>query len=601
MEMELHAQSHGEAERNYLGVYLFEHIPYAIAVGVILLITIYIKLGAFITPLFLNLWALLLVAVLAMSSSVYLMLRKSVRQDHRFDEYWVRLLLLNSNLFAGLCVMLFITVFSSVAREYQFLILLIAGAMSAIAMPALMLFNQVYITFVSILLLPLVVCELLLQSSTDSLYAAVLLLLYLGLIASSLMLARSMRTLVAMKYSNMELVDRLAETNISLEESNALLQKEIEHRKKVDDTLRERSQHLEQIMEATGDALLVLDKSGKVSRMNSRLREICGYSPEEILGRHYINNILPHSDPGISVMIHDVMEGKSGYENQEAWLMNKQGRMLDVRLSIQAIPHGEGVDAVVCTLSDITHDKEKERIKDDFISTVSHELRTPLTSIHGTLKLVEGGVAGKLPERVQKLIKVAVNNSDRLSLLLNDLLDIQRLDAGRVEYEMSENNACEVVEEAVEASQGYATNYHVRLQLLNCLDALIWTDRTRLIQVLFNLISNAIKFTPEGDSVEVNMSSLENKVRIAISDHGGGIPEMFRPYLFDRFSPQQGGHRQHRGTGLGLSIAKQIIESMGGAIAYETHMGEGTTFFVDIGLAQRYDANGDEQRYEEIE
>jgi len=602
MEMEFHVQSHGEAERRYLGVYLFEHIPYAIAVGVILLVTIYIKLGDFITPLFLNMWTFLLIAVLVMSTSVYLLLRESVKQKESFDDYWVRLLLINSNMFAALCVMLFITVFPIVSNEYQFLILLIAGAMSAVAMPALMLFNQVYITFISILLLPLILYEILLRTTTDYLYAAVILVLYLGLIASSQMLARSMRSLLALKYSNMELVDRLAETNISLEESNAKLQREIEHRKRVDATLRERSQHLEQIMDATGDALLVLDKTGKVSRMNTMMHDMSGFSPEEILGRHYVDNILPHSDPAISVMIHDVMEGKPGYEAQETWLMNRDGGMIDVRMSIQPIPHGDGVDAVVCTLADITRDKETERIKDDFISTVSHELRTPLTSIHGTLKLVEGGVGGEVPERVQKLIKVAVNNSERLSLLLNDLLDIQRLDAGRLDYAMSENNACEVVEEAVEASQGYATNYHVQLELKNCVDALIWTDRARLIQVLFNLISNAIKFTPEGESVEVGMSLMESKLRISITDHGGGIPEMFRPYLFDRFSPQRGIHRQHRGSGLGLSIAKQIIESMGGSIAYETHMGEGTTFFVDIGLAQTYDdASGDEQEYEAIE
>jgi signal transduction histidine kinase len=142
----------------------------------------------------------------------------------------------------------------------------------------------------------------------------------------------------------------------------------------------------------------------------------------------------------------------------------------------------------------------------------------------------------------------------------------------------------------------------VQLQLINCLDALIYADRARLIQVLFNLISNAIKFTPEGESVRVSMAMHGGRMRIAITDRGGGIPEVFRPYLFERFSqPQQGAHRQHRGSGLGLSIAKQIIESMGGSIAYETHMGEGTTFFVDIGLAQAQDLGGDEHKYETIE
>lgn len=602
MEMEFQMRSPGSAEQRYMGLYLFEHMPYAIAVGVILLVTIYLKLGAFTSPLFLNLWALLLFAVLAMSSSVYVLLRKSVRQDGRFDDYWVRLLLINSNLFAALCVLLFVSIFPSVDREYQFLMLLIAAAMSAVAMPALMMFNQVYITFISILLLPLVIYEFLMQSVTDSLYAAVIIMFYLGLIASSQILGRTMRNLLALKFSNMELVDRLAETNVSLEESNAKLQREIQHRIHVDASLRERSQHLEQIMDATGNALVVLDKSGKVSRMNARLYDMSGYSPEEILGRHYVDNILPHSDPRISVMLHDVMEGKPGYEPQESWLMDKSGKMLDIRISIHAIPQDDGVDAVVCTLENITKQKEQDRIKDDFISIVSHELRTPLTSIHGTLKLIQGGVAGALPERVSKLINVATNNSDRLNMLLNDLLDIQRIDSGKLEYQMSENNVCEVVEEAVEASQGYATNYHVDLRLINCVDALVWTDRARLIQVLFNLISNAIKVTPEGEVVEVKMKPMEGRVRISIIDHGGGIPEIFRPYLFDRFSPQQGIPRRHRGSGLGLSIAKQIIESMDGSIAYDTQMGEGTTFFVDIALAEsEHDRSGDEQAYEAIE
>ncbi|MBD3670101.1 MAG: PAS domain-containing sensor histidine kinase [Gammaproteobacteria bacterium] len=576
-----------KVEQQDMGHYLLGHMPQAIATGVVILVVLHALLEGVVSPFYLSTWSLMLVAVLFTSAVIYVSRRNAVNEDGTFDDYWLRLLLMNTILFAVLCSTLLLTVFDAIDIYYRFLIILGACGMSALAMPALMLFRQVYLAFASIMLLPLIAFQFYMGTQTAQISAAVMLLFYLGLIVASRKLAESMHALLTLKHENIRLVQSLEQSNQKLEQSNDKLNQEIRHRLQVDTRLRQDTEQLARIVDAADDALLVVDASGRVVRVNQAMLHLCGHPAEELLGHHYLDNVPPNSDPQIAAMIHEALEGRVHEHGCGAWLMHRDGRMHDLRIAVHAIADRERVEMVVCTLTDISREKSEVRIKDEFISTVSHELRTPLTAIHGTLRLLDGGVAGKFTDDVHQMLRVAMNNSERLSLLVNDLLDVQKMEAGRMDYQYEEINACELVEEAVQAIQGYAHNYHVALQLVNCLDEVIRVDRRFYIQVLFNLLSNAIKYTPGGETVTVSMSRIGSKLRVCISDRGGGIPEVFRPYLFERFSRlHQLDQRQHRGTGLGLSIAKQMIESMGGNIAYDTKMGEGTRFFVDIGVSQ---------------
>jgi signal transduction histidine kinase len=251
------------------------------------------------------------------------------------------------------------------------------------------------------------------------------------------------------------------------------------------------------------------------------------------------------------------------------------------------------VKAVVAMAWDNTARAEAERTlrqlsqaQSEFISTVSHELRTPLTSIRGSLSLLAGGVSGPLAEPARGLLDIAVRNSERLLALINDLLDIQRIDSGNLEMGLREVELTSLVEQALEENQGLAAQLGVTFRLVHSEPGLrAMADPNRLLQVLANLLSNAAKFSPPQGSVGVGVERRNARACLWVRDRGPGIPEEFRPRVFSRFAQADASTtRQKGGTGLGLSICKALVERMGGSISFETEIGHGTTFFVDLPL-----------------
>ncbi|MEI6043675.1 MAG: PAS domain S-box protein [Chloroflexota bacterium] len=263
-------------------------------------------------------------------------------------------------------------------------------------------------------------------------------------------------------------------------------------------------------------------------------------------------------------------------------------------LEVRLVVSGEG--EVLAIVRDITERKEVERLKNEFISTVSHELRTPLTSIRGSLGLIIGGIAGEIPPQTRTMVDIAYKNSERLVRLINDILDIEKIESGKMVFNLKPLPLLELLELSLEANRGYATQYGVQLSLdLNQTiptDLYVEADSDRLIQVLTNLLSNAIKFSPTGDkvvlSVTVNSSNQRSpeKVRIAVTDYGSGIPEEFRSRIFQKFAQADSSDsRLKGGTGLGLSISKAIVEKHGGQLGFEpTPGGRGTTFYFNLPL-----------------
>lgn len=234
---------------------------------------------------------------------------------------------------------------------------------------------------------------------------------------------------------------------------------------------------------------------------------------------------------------------------------------------------------------DITEQKRMLLMKNEFISTVSHELRTPLTSIRGALGLITAGVAGPLPDRAASLLKIAHQNSERLVLLVNDILDMEKIESGRMVFESKKLPLRPLLEEAMAASGNYLPEKKVRLALVD--DAPrseVNVDPDRLQQVLANLLSNAIKFTADASSVTLSSKRLpDGMVRISVTDQGSGIPDEFKPRIFGKFEQADGSNtRSKGGTGLGLSIVKKIVEHLNGQISFESPPGEGATFHVDL-------------------
>jgi signal transduction histidine kinase len=225
-----------------------------------------------------------------------------------------------------------------------------------------------------------------------------------------------------------------------------------------------------------------------------------------------------------------------------------------------------------------------ERLKDEFISVVSHELRTPITSIHGSLNLVVGGKAGELPPEARHLLEIAHRNSQRVVRLVNEILDIQKLESGEISLDARPVELSQLLADAVEANHAYAGRFDVRIALDGESPAVkVLADPDRVLQVLANLLCNAARFSPPGETVALRAERCSGLVRVCVSDRGPGIPEEFRARIFQRFAqaaPSTSSGRE--GTGLGLSISKAIVERLGGRIGFESEVGRGTTFHFEL-------------------
>jgi DNA-binding response OmpR family regulator/anti-sigma regulatory factor (Ser/Thr protein kinase) len=236
---------------------------------------------------------------------------------------------------------------------------------------------------------------------------------------------------------------------------------------------------------------------------------------------------------------------------------------------------------------DVSERKRMERLKDEFVSTVSHELRTPLTSIRGSLGLIAGGAVGDIPAKAKRLVEIAHSNCQRLVNLVNDILDIQKIEAGGMAFDMAHIDLLPVVHRAIDENASYAHQFDVAVTFESVLPSVyVQGDFNRLLQVITNLLSNAVKFSPKGDVVVLRVSLGHQQVVLAVEDHGPGISEEFRPRVFQKFSQADATDtRTKGGTGLGLSISRAIAERHGGELSFESEPGSGATFNLALPLS----------------
>jgi signal transduction histidine kinase/ActR/RegA family two-component response regulator len=233
--------------------------------------------------------------------------------------------------------------------------------------------------------------------------------------------------------------------------------------------------------------------------------------------------------------------------------------------------------------SDILQLREYEQLKSDFVSTVSHELRTPLTSMRGALGLVLSGAAGPLSPQGQELLRIANQNTERLIRLINDILDVEKIESGTIAVRRDRCDLRAAVETTIAGVHGYAMEHRVRVTLRAPRTAEVIGDQDRLIQVFTNLISNAIKFSPQGGEVVVAIEVENETARVSVRDQGPGIPAEFQARIFGKFQQaESSSSRRHGGTGLGLAIARAIVERHEGQIRFSTAPGAGTTFTVEL-------------------
>ena len=341
-------------------------------------------------------------------------------------------------------------------------------------------------------------------------------------------------------------------------------------------------------MENASIGMALVTPAGQFLKVNAALCELLGYSEAELLTTDFQSITHPADLERDLHLVLQVLSGEINRYRMEKRYFHKSGRIVWVLLSVSLVRDTAGKPGYfVSQIQDISEQREMERVKSEFISTVSHELRTPLTSIRGSLGLVLGTMADKLPAQVRNLLDIAQSNSDRLILLINDILDIDKIATGGMRFDLKSHLLAEITAAAVRDNEAYAKKFGARIQL-EPVDAnlAIRVDRDRYAQVLTNLLSNAAKFSPTGEEITVRVRAAGRVARVSVIDRGPGIPEDFHARIFEKFSQlDSSAARNSGGTGLGLHIARELVEHMGGRIGFKSTAGAGSTFWVEFPLA----------------
>ncbi len=356
------------------------------------------------------------------------------------------------------------------------------------------------------------------------------------------------------------------------------------------------------IFDSTHYAIIAVDLQGRVSMFNDGAQRMLGYTEAEMQA------------PGALVCLHEpqelmarraaleqelgralaspfdaiVAKAREGQRDESEWTyVGKNGATLPVMLSISAVWDERVLAGFVVIAQDLSERKKIEQLKNEFISTLSHELRTPLTSIRGALGLLAGGAAGEMPTPARSLLDIAGKNCERLVRLINDMLDVEKIESGSMRFDAVVQPLLPLLEQAVAATTSYADQFQVSFDLRSDAgETYAAVDADRLLQVLVNLLSNASKFAPAGDVVEVRLRRLPGYARVSVIDHGVGIPDEFRGRIFQKFAQADGtDSRQKGGTGLGLNISKAIVEKHRGTIDFISVPGVQTEFYFDLPLA----------------
>ncbi len=340
-------------------------------------------------------------------------------------------------------------------------------------------------------------------------------------------------------------------------------------------------------LDRTQDSIFISDaRSLRFTYANEGAAKQLGYTTAELL-EMTPTDLNPHFDEAsYRKLVEPALRGEVPMIAFETIYRTKDGREIALEAVLQYVAGDGGRPRFVSVMRDIQERRRVELLQSEFISTVSHELRTPLTAIRGALGLVAGGVTGALPAEASEYVKIALSNSDRLVRLINDILDIEKMQSGRMEFQLRGVEVSSMVTQAIAANRPAALAHHVQLRLVSDLPAgEVIVDPDRIAQVLANLISNAVKFSPRDSAVELLVTRRDDDVRIAIRDHGPGVSDAFRERIFQRFAQADSSTTRERGgTGLGLSISKAIVEHLGGQIGYLPAEGGGSVFFVDLPL-----------------
>lgn len=339
------------------------------------------------------------------------------------------------------------------------------------------------------------------------------------------------------------------------------------------------------VVESVRDIIFQTDHTGVLTFLSPAWQEVLGHEISTCLGKSVASFVHPDDRSQCATTLHLFSNALQQDRTFEVRTLNVRGETRWLEVHVRAVVDRSGrFSGVAGTMNDVSERREAEKLKREFVSIVSHELRTPLTAIRGSLGLITSGALGAVPAKVAELLDIAMRNSLRLINLINDILDVEKIESGKMTFNFKLQILDDLVRQTIEANRGYGVQNGVRFKLENdAAGVVVKVDPDRFAQVMANLLSNAAKFSPAGETVTVQLSRQGQRVRIAIGDKGPGIPAEFHARIFQKFSQADSSDtRAKGGTGLGLSIAKAIVERTHGTIGFFSELGKGSTFFVDL-------------------
>ncbi len=349
--------------------------------------------------------------------------------------------------------------------------------------------------------------------------------------------------------------------------------------------LRHMGRETEVLLTSVADGIYGVDTDGRVTFVNPSGASMLGYAVEELTGRvaHHAFH-APAEDgtpyPASACYIAEAVSERSVSNGEEDLYLRADGETFPVEITASPLIDSETGDVRggVVVFRDVTQRREVDRLKNEFLSVVSHELRTPLTSIRGSLGLLAGGVLGDLPEPAGAMVSRALLSSERLTRMINDILDLERIESGSLALEVLPHDVDDLLAIADREMAGLAASRGVRLVRTAGHPARVMADHDRIVQSLTNLIGNAVKFSSPGSVVELGVVQDGDAVVMRVSDRGRGIPADRMEGIFDRFEQVDSSDiRQQGGSGLGLAICRGIVERHGGRVWLESELGVGTT------------------------
>lgn len=358
-------------------------------------------------------------------------------------------------------------------------------------------------------------------------------------------------------------------------------------RRSMEDAIRERENRLRAVLDAAPESIMTVTRHGTIESANRATQTLFGCKPEELIG-DAIEYLV--SELRIFNLCKDTDDlrrrlSRDGFLSSpiELEAHRKDGSSFPAEVTVREVHFADRVTFSII-VRDISERKEVERRVSEFYSTVSHELRTPLTSIRGSIGLIEGGVFGETSSEMKDFLGIALSNCDHLMTLINDILDLRKIEADKLELELTSINPSEVIESTVESLNVIAAAKNMELSCHCNTEQLFIGDRHKVQRILNNLISNAIKFSPEGSPVRVIADvGSDGYVRFSVVDEGPGIPASQHYKLFGKFQQLDSSDtRQKGGTGLGLAICKALVELHSGRIGFDSTVGKGSTFWVEL-------------------